>query len=84
MTANRLGFTASHLGGRCLMMYLENSESSISSTTGIATNRWHSHNGTSSTQCSNFVRVSSFQPPMSTWLSAGGVQVARESAWQAV
>jgi len=66
------------------MMYLDNCESSISSTTCIATNRWHSHDGTSSTQCSKFVWVSSLQPPMSTWLSAGGVQVARESAWQVV
>ena len=70
MTVNWLGFTASHLGGH---------------TTGIATNRWHSHDGTSSTQCSEFVRVSSLQPPMNTWLSAGGVQVARKStAWQVV
>ena len=77
MTVNPLGFTASHLGGRCLMMYLDNCESS-----GIATIRWHSHDGTSSIQCSEFVRISSPWPPMSTWLNAGGVQVAREStAW---
>jgi len=66
------------------MMCLDNSKSSISSTTGIATNRWRSQDCTSSTQCSKFVQVSSLQPPMSTWLSAGGVQVARESAWQVV
>ena len=49
------------------MVYLDNCESSTSSATGIATNRWHSHDGTSSTQCFKFVRVSSLQPPMSTW-----------------